>query len=270
MKLQILSDLHLDINRNYPFSLPDSDTFTIIAGDISGYTNESIKWLHENVKNGVFVEGNHIGYSNKKHSIQYYQTILEKEFPIDASLSYLYDNYKVIGDYVFVGGILFTDYKLYGEGMYFYNKQVAVMSLNDFTYNWYNQANDRPTDEQDHYPIIKKVSPSNYESMFYKTKRAIENACEMFPDKKIIVVTHHAPSAHSIDIVYETDKANASYASNLENFILDHPNIKLWCHGHIHSSSDYMIGDCRVICNPRGYTRYRENKDFNSRFIVEI
>ena len=40
--------------------------------------------------------------------------------------------------------------------------------------------------------------------MFYKTKNAIEKACEMFPDKKIIVVTHHAPSAKSIDIVYET------------------------------------------------------------------
>ena len=92
----------------------------------------------------------------------------------------------------------------------------------------------------------------------------------MFPDKKIIVVTHHAPSAKSIDIVYETDKANGSYASNLENFILDHPNIKLWCHGHIHSQSDYMIGDCRVICNPRGYEMYRPNLAFESRLLIEV
>ena len=106
--------------------------------------------------------------------------------------------------------------------------------------------------------------------MFYKTKNAIEKACEMFPDKKIIVVTHHAPSAKSIDIVYETDKANGSYASNLENFILDHPNIKLWCHGHIHSQSDYMIGDCRVICNPRGYEMYRPNLAFESRLLIEV
>lgn len=270
MKVQILSDLHLDINRNHPFSLVDTDTFTIIAGDISGHPNESINWIKNNVKNGVFVEGNHIGYNNMKRSIQYIQTQLEKEFPIDANVSYLYDNYKVIGDYVFVGGILFTDYKLYGEGMYFYNKQVAVMSLNDFRYNRFNSLYDRPTDEQDGYLKTTKVTPSNYESMFIKTFNAIKNACEMFPDKKIVVVTHHAPSAHSIDIIYETDKANGSYASNLENFILDHPNIKLWCHGHIHSSSDYMIGDCRVICNPRGYENYRENRNFESRLIINI
>ena len=52
MKIQVLSDIHLDVNRNHPFSLPDSDTFTIIAGDISAYTDETIKWLHENVENG--------------------------------------------------------------------------------------------------------------------------------------------------------------------------------------------------------------------------
>ena len=270
MKLQILSDIHLDVNRKYPFSLPDSDTFAIIAGDISAYVDESIKWIHENIKNGVFVEGNHIGYSNKKHSIQFYQSELEKEFPIDASVSYLYDNYKVIGDYVFVGGILFTDFKLFGEGTVFFSKQNSVLTLNDYEYNRFNPAYKRPTNEQDHYPLVQKVKPNDYVSMFYDTVKAIENACEMFPDKKIIVVTHHAPSEKSIGVMYQTSKSNASYASNLENFILDHPNIKLWCHGHIHTNSDYMIGDCRVICNPRGYEMYEKNNGFDSRLIVEI
>lgn len=270
MKIQILSDIHLDVNRKYPFSLPDSDTFTVIAGDISAYTDEAIKWIHENVKNGVFVEGNHIGYSNKPHSIQYYQTQLEKEFPIDASVSYLYDNYKVIDDCVFVGGILFTDFKLYGEGTSFFSKQASINGLNDYRYNRYNSLYERPTEAQDKYPAVKKVVPNNYETMFYKTKKAIENACEMFPDKKIIVVTHHAPSEKSIGVMYQTSKTNSSYASNLENFILDHPNIKLWCHGHIHTSSDYMIGDCRVICNPRGYEMFESNNNFNSRLIMEV
>lgn len=270
MKLQLISDLHLDINRNYPFSLPDSETFTVIAGDISAYTDEAVKWIHENVKQGVFIEGNHIGYSGKKHSIQYYQTKLENEFPIDGSVSYLYDNYKVVNDVVFVGGIMFTDFRLYGEGTLFFAKQASLNGLNDYRYNYYNAEFLRPTDAQDVYGIIKKVSPSNYETMFYRTKKAIENACELFPDKKIVVVTHHAPSERSIDEIYKTSKSNASYASNLENFILDHPNIKLWCHGHIHTSSDYMIGDCRVVCNPRGYEKYEYNNGFESRKVIEI
>lgn len=270
MKIQLLSDIHLDVNKDYPFSLPDNDTFTVIAGDISAYTNEAINWIKQNVKNGVFVEGNHIGYSGKKHSIQYYQTILENEFPIDAQVSYLYDNYKVVDDIVFVGGILYTDFKLYGEGTAFVAKQTSLLSLNDYRYCYYNSEFLRPTDSQDTYNIIKKVSPNNYETMFYRTKKAIENACEQYPDKKIVVVTHHAPSEKSIAPIFETSKTNASYANNLENFILEHPNIKLWCHGHIHTTSDYMIGDCRVVCNPRGYEKWESDNNFNSRLIIEI
>lgn len=70
--------------------------------------------------------------------------------------------------------------------------------------------------------------------------------------------------------MYVGHKASASYASNLENFIMKYPNIKLWCHGHIHSNSDYMIGNCRVICNPRGYEHYKENTSFNSHYIIEV
>jgi hypothetical protein len=49
---------------------------------------------------------------------------------------------------------------------------------------------------------------------------------------------------------------NGGYASDLSEFILDNPEIKFWTHGHMHDPSDYMIGDCRVICNPRGYVGY--------------
>lgn len=268
MKIQIYSDLHLDINREVPFNLPDDNTFTVLCGDISGYMNDTLDWIAANVNHGVFVEGNHIGYDNKKHSVQYLQKQLEYHFPIDADVSYLYDNYKVIGDYVFVGGILWTDYKLNGEGFYFYNKQVAHSYMNDFNYDYYNINGSNIENEKR--IDIKKMIPSNCETMFYKTKNAIKEACEKFPDKKIIVVTHHAPHPKSIPPIYETHKASASYASDLSEFILDHPNIKLWCHGHIHSNSDYMIGDCRVVCNPRGYERFTENRQFNSHYVIEI
>lgn len=267
MKIKILSDLHLDVNEKYPLSLPDTDVFTIICGDISGYMSDTINWINQNVKQGVFVEGNHIGYESPKHSIQYLQTELQKQFPIDSNISYLYDNYKVIGDYVFVGGILWTDYLLSGEGNSFFHKQIALQYMNDFNYNHYNVVNNI---DKENGLTVKKLTPSNCETMFYKTKNVIKETCEKFPDKKIIVVTHHAPSEKSISEIYSTHKANASYASNLESFILSYPNIKLWCHGHIHSPSDYMIGDCRVICNPRGYEKYTDNKNFDTHFVIDI
>jgi hypothetical protein len=46
---------------------------------------------------------------------------------------------------------------------------------------------------------------------------------------------------------------NGGYHSELSEFILDHPQITLWTHGHMHDPFDYNIGTTRVVCNPRGY-----------------
>jgi hypothetical protein len=46
---------------------------------------------------------------------------------------------------------------------------------------------------------------------------------------------------------------NGGYASSLDEFILDNPNIKVWVHGHMHDPNNYVIGDTRVLSNPRGY-----------------
>ena len=45
----------------------------------------------------------------------------------------------------------------------------------------------------------------------------------------------------------------SNYASNLSEFIIDRPRIKYFCHGHCHTKSNYMIGRCNILCNPRGY-----------------
>jgi hypothetical protein len=72
-----------------------------------------------------------------------------------------------------------------------------------------------------------------------------------------VIITHHAPTSVSIADHYKHDRLmNGAYYSDLSDFILDHPQIKYWTHGHMHNSSDYMVGDCRVICNPRGYFGY--------------
>jgi hypothetical protein len=54
---------------------------------------------------------------------------------------------------------------------------------------------------------------------------------------------------------------NGAYSSDLNDFILDHPQIKLWTHGHTHEPFDYMIGSTRIVCNPRGYSGYEARAD---------
>ncbi len=40
-------------------------------------------------------------------------------------------------------------------------------------------------------------------------------------------------------------------------------------HGHIHSSSDYKIGNTRVVCNPKGYS-VELNKNFKPNLVLEV
>jgi Icc-related predicted phosphoesterase len=80
--------------------------------------------------------------------------------------------------------------------------------------------------------------------------------------KKFVVVTHHAPTVLSIAEWFKGDTLmNGAFASDLSEFIMDRPQIKLWTHGHMHNVSDYMMGDTRVVCNPRGYIKYEPIAD---------
>ena len=63
---------------------------------------------------------------------------------------------------------------------------------------------------------------------------------------------------------------NGGYHSSLEEFIMDRPNIKLWTHGHTHEEFDYMVGDTRVVCNPRGYIGYEPIADNWKLKVVEV
>ena len=64
---------------------------------------------------------------------------------------------------------------------------------------------------------------------------------------------------------------NVNYTINdLSDFILDNPNISFWNHGHTHFPFDYMIGETRVLCNPRGYLPYEADNGFDVNFTFEV
>ena len=87
--------------------------------------------------------------------------------------------------------------------------------------------------------------------------------------KKYVVVGHHAPSFLSVAEWYKSDTLmNGAFYSDLSEFIMDRPQIALWTHGHMHNRSDYMMGDTRVVCNPRGYINYEPSaKEFELKYL---
>lgn len=93
--------------------------------------------------------------------------------------------------------------------------------------------------------------------------------------ERVVVVTHHAPSLRSSALCFRDDPVTSGFASNLEDLASE--SVDLWIHGHMHNSSDYRMGRCRVIANPRGYPLQRwnpdtpyENREFNPALVVEI
>lgn len=69
-----------------------------------------------------------------------------------------------------------------------------------------------------------------------------------------IIVSHHTPSFQSVHERYRNSPFNTSFSNNLDDAILAMKKPpKLWIHGHTHDAFDYMIGDTRVVCWPRGY-----------------
>lgn len=259
MKIRIISDLHLDINKDYPLELGDKEIFTILCGDTSAYFDKASAWMRNNVKNGLFITGNHIFYNEEKKPLPYFLKQYEEAFPISSNLAFLNNAHKVIDDIVFVGGTLWTDYKLFSKNSADMYKWYATRSINDYRFGKIEENGK-----------LRPITPDDCETMFNETLQYIKTIVERFSDKTIVVITHHAPSGKSVSDKFSQDNSTPCYASNLEDFILDHSNIKLWCHGHIHSASDYNIGNCRIICNPRGYAKYKEQTGFDENLVIDL
>ena len=86
-----------------------------------------------------------------------------------------------------------------------------------------------------------------------------------------VVVTHHAPSARSVESRFEGSPLNACFASHLDHLVRS-DLAAVWIHGHMHHSIDYRVNGTRVVCNPRGYARdgRNENPHFDPDFLLEV
>jgi len=108
----------------------------------------------------------------------------------------------------------------------------------------------------------EKLTPMFVYNEHVNTMHYIKSVIDAKSESKFVVVGHHAPSKQSVKPRYHGDHlTNGAYSSDLSEFILDHPQIKLWTHGHTHDVFDYMVGETRILCNPRGYILYEERAD---------
>lgn len=266
MKIAICSDIHLEFG-GITLDNPENADVLILSGDIC-VVSDLVEDNHEilttignvrfqefmdscshNFKHVVYVCGNHEHY----HGDIATTFIKLKNYLKKYNNVYLLDSEcKIIDDVIFVGGTLWTDM----------NKEdpLTIMSaqndMNDYRHiNYFGKKLTAVDTISFHKDMI------NYLNIVIDEKTI---------GSKVVVVGHHAPSKQSTHPRYTDRTINGAYSSNLSDFILDHPQIKLWTHGHTHEDFDYMLGSTRIVCNPRGYDGYEARADRFSLKVVEI
>jgi len=134
MKLWILSDLHLDVNRRFPLALPDPrprHDAVVIAGDICQSIAEGVCFIAGeglNAKPVLYVAGNHEFYEHDRHVELADGRSEAAKFP---NIHLLERDSVVIGGVEFLGCTLWTDYKHAGVGEQARAMQWAAQRLND-------------------------------------------------------------------------------------------------------------------------------------------
>lgn len=269
MKLHLLSDLHLEFA---PIDLPGGDVL-LLAGDIfvadqvklnDTLHGEEVKYFFNDAcakyNKVIYIAGNHEhyrGYYNKTH--ENIRNFLHKN---DFKVVFLENScFELNDEYMLFGSTFWTDF----NNNDFTAVESAKRGMNDFRMISYENENKNGS-----------LSPFDTTEFNLTARNSLKMALEFYSTKKFIVMTHHLPDMLSVDARYGNDPLNYAYANTgLREFILDNPRIKYWLHGHTHTSRDYIIGDCRVMCNPRGYAKpYRpeecENILFNVNHTLEI
>ena len=295
MKISIASDLHLEFGDIDIVNTDGADVL-ILSGDIcvaadlgrpdphglmedarSNRITDFFKRCSFQFPHVIYVLGNHEHYHGDfattaaKIQNMLNDNRLDNVYLLDRQI-------KEINDVTFIGGTLWTDMNN-GDQLTMYHMRGM---MNDFrcvenshrvvNYKAYEQINGVDNREK---PIFKtrtaKFSPEDAFEEHAKMKGYIQQIVEGHPDQKFVVVGHHAPSRLSIHEMYKNDTImNGGYSSDLNEYILDHPQIKLWTHGHTHHNFDYCIGSTRIVCNPRGYINYETQADTWTLQTVEV
>lgn len=257
--VKVLSDLHLEFDKeDTPFHPGEGDVL-ILAGDICTAKHIGKDGPHGKMYRAFFAEcvknynkvfyvmGNHEHYGFNFNDTA---MTLRSFLPIEVTL--LDKNVVNYKGWNFMGATLWTNF----DGANPLAMELARCTMTDYNVIRFG-------------PDYRKLQPADILNEFNKTLSWMNKTLYEL-DGPVFMITHHQPSFKSLDTSYRGSPCNPFYASELSNFITSHPQIKYWAAGHTHVSLDYMIEQCRVVCNPRGYTGVEPNPNFDPNFYFTI
>ena len=248
MKLQVVSDLHIEYNNldQDPLSFIDpSADILVIAGDLGSlYKYTQLKDFIEKTcmyfKNVFYIPGNWEYYTMLGYKPVSINNLMFKLHTLSKSIKNLQilDHSSVLlGNICIAGCTLWSDLKI----------------------------------ELPKYIIkVYKIDSETYRNMYEKSVKYIENIIKYCKEKeyKLILVTHHCPTYDVLVTSTRLKKFHSLYASNLDH-LLKKELVDTWICGHTHNNFDFITkGGTRVVSNQKG--KDKDNvKDYKKDFTIE-
>ena len=233
MRIHLLSDLHLELA---PFEPPPvAADVVVVAGDLHpglrGLEWAARCWPDRPV---VFVPGNHEFYGHAHPRLV--RELEARAATLSPDVHVLSDRSAIVGGVRFLGATLWTDFELLGDPAR--SAAAAREQMTDF---------ERVRVE----PNGSRCQPHDTVTWHQRSVAWLRESLADGAPVPTVVVTHHAPSARSLNPLY-TDPVAAAYASHLDELVAA-SGARYWLHGHTHYSVDYTLGATRVVSNQRGY-----------------
>jgi Icc-related predicted phosphoesterase len=269
MKLTIWSDLHLEFWDHVPKWKNNAADVLVLSGDIcladhfrrsesSPYRMNAqlyhafFRHVSQEFPIVFYILGNHEHYSGQWDLTA---TILKEELSIYNNIVVLDNNTYFLDGINFYGASFWTSMD---------NGNPVVMETARNSMNDYHVVTQRV--DENYFKLQPATTVARHNYTMNNLEKYIISLDEKYP---VVVLGHHAPSSKSIHPRFANQNLlNFAYYSDLDQYIIDNPQIKLWTCGHVHHSHQYKINNTLVVCNPHGYGN--ENPKFNPNLVIEI
>ena len=281
MKIQLLSDLHLEVHPQFvPEPAPDADLL-VLAGDIGSYQNDSqvagdnfgLERFSPLPQWGgwptpvVFVPGNH------EYDMQDFDAAHDRLRRTCDRLGLLWlERETLVLDRVrFVGTTLWSDFDALAD-----HEQCTDLTrrlrLRQKAFRAANFYLAKTGTTRAGTPCL--AEPMREQALVCMAW--LEDALARPFDGPTVAITHFAPSLRSADPRYGLAPGTAGFCNALDHLL---PRATLWLHGHLHAPSDYTVQgqqadgtpwQCRVVANPLGYARKNEQAFFRPQCCITL
>lgn len=284
MKIQLLSDLHLEVHPHFQPQPAAGANVLVLAGDIGSYQEGGMlddddfglaRFSPLPQYAGwpcpvIFVPGNH------EYDMQDFDAAHTRlRATCDRlGLIWLERETAVLDGVRFVGTTLWTDF----DAIALQDSRVqagdlgALLRLRDKAFRAAN------------FYLRKTGGTRHGEAFLAEPMRAQALLCQQWLqaalaepfDGTTVAVTHFAPSLRSADPRYGMVPGTAGFCNALDDWLAQ---AQLWLHGHLHAPSDYTVRgqhaggqpwQCRVVANPLGYARKGEQEYFQPRACIDL